>query len=374
MKFRSRVLIITGSLLIGGVERLIVDTARELLKRGNFRPAICNLSGQQELQPKIESLGCEYYSLNCRSLSKNLIATVRHVREVIKTYRPDIIHTHQFASDFCGVVGSLGLGIPVLFHLHNPQMEPLSRQIVRYILGMWLCSAFIAVTEEKALLWERQVPNSRGRVFVLHNAIDPRNLCLPPGYDRTRYRSGLGIPENAFVIGSVGRLSYEKGYDLLLQAFAQLSREIPSAFLILVGGGKEERQLKGLAQVLGIASRVKFTGYRTDVAALISLFDVFCISSRTEAFPIVALEAMYLGVPLVITDRVSAQDVLSAASLVVPPTVAGLTRGLACLANAHDERRNLALKGRILVERQFTMPLYVSRLEAIYDKVLNRRW
>jgi glycosyltransferase involved in cell wall biosynthesis len=242
---------------------------------------------------------------------------------------------------------------------------------MRYVLSKWLLSAFIAVVDEKAEELKKFMPAVKDRVYVLYNAIDPESLQLPDGYSRSSYRSRFSIPENALVVGACGRLLWEKGYDLLVKAFHMILQHVPECYLLIVGDGPEKSKLEELAAALGVADRVIFAGYRADVSAVMSTFDVFVISSYTEAFPMVALEAMCAGLPLVMTNTVSAKDVLSSASLIVSPSAPSLAEGIIYLLKNPEARKRLAAKGKALVETQFTMGTYVEKLEAIYDMVLE---
>ncbi len=366
----KKVLIISGALSLGGVERLILDTAKALIKRGNYLPTVLNLSGEGSFEDELKRSGIECVSLNQGVLRKNVMTNLRKTREFIKSRRPDIIHTHQFASDFYGGLGTLGLHIPVVSHLHNIDAESPSRQVVRTILGcLSIIDVFIATTEKK--YDELKKVLRPGRVFLLYNAFDPQNLELPKGFSKAGFRSKLSIPKNNFVIGGVGRLSREKGYDVLLSAFKNVLLEMPKTSLVLVGDGLEMDNLKELAYDLVVAANVIFTGYRKDTAALMSIFDVFVISSRMESFSLVALEAMFVGVPVIITDRLSSKDLFAPAAVTVPLSPEGMGNGIISLLGDKKKREILALKGNELVKNRFTIDAYITKVEAIYDKLLT---
>lgn len=374
---KTKVLIVTATLNFGGAERTVVDTAKALVKNKHYYPIVCSLLGGGEMQKELEGAGVEYHSLNLKSL-KNVLGNIIQVRRLIKSCRPDIIHTHQSASDFYGSVGALGLHIPVISHIQNPDMpQPFSRKIIRFLISLWLIDAFIAVVEEKAESLKQMIPSAANKLYILYNTVDPKNLALPKNFDKSSYRVKLSIPKENFVVGSVGRLSWEKGYDLLLQAFAKITKaknqEIKKSnlTLVIVGNGPEAKKLKDLAQKLEIENQVIFTGYRKDTAVLMSLFDVFVISSKLESFPLVSLEAMYLGIPVIITDRLSSKDVLSQATLVVPCSTLGLKDGIISLLENKKLRSEMSAKGRKMIEEGFTIDAYIAKLEKIYDAVLK---
>lgn len=369
MEDMKRVLIITGTLNFGGVERLIVDTAKNLLKKGNYQPIILNLSDEGELINELKNSGIEYVSLGQNHLRKNIIETLFKTRKLIKTCRPDIIHTHQFASDFYGSLGATGLNIPIIFHLHNIQLESLLQKIIRFILNKYFVNAFITTTKEETSFLKRALPSAK--IFLLYNAIDPQNLRLPEKFNEINYKGRFSISKDNLIIGAIGRLAWEKGYDLLLLAFKQVLERTPNAFLILVGDGPEEKNLKSLARNLGITERIIFTGYRTDIPSLLSIFDIFVISSRTESFSLAALEAMLMSVPVLITDRLSSKNIFAPAVLIAPLSVEGLRGEMISLLKDEKKRKMLGARGKKLVKCQFAMDGYIAKLQKIYDEIIK---
>jgi len=358
----KKVLIITGTLEYGGVQRLIVDTAKSLLKNENYYPIIYSLLNKSGLENELINSSVEYHSLNFKNL-KNVIGNIMTMRKIIKNIQPNIIHTHQFASDFYGSLGALGLNIPIVSHIHNPRGS-LSRKITRLILNRFFIDYFITTIEGK---------KRNSKCFILHNAIDPKNLILPENFSRSDYLKQFSIPENSQIIGSVGRLIPEKGYDFLLPAFKQVLDKIPNLFLILIGDGPEMEKLKNLATHLGAANRVIFTGYRKDIAALISILNVFVVSSRIESFSLVALEAMYLGIPVIITNKLLSKDIFSPAALVTNCSIEGLRHEIITLLNNQKQIEELIIKGKELVKRQFDINSYTIKLESIYNEILNNK-
>jgi glycosyltransferase involved in cell wall biosynthesis len=115
-------------------------------------------------------------------------------------------------------------------------------------------------------------------------------------------RRELGIPQDAYLVGSVGRLSEQKGFDILIDAAARAMKIAPETHLLIVGEGPLDQMLRQQAADLGIAQQVTFTGQRTDVERLLQAMDVFACSSRWEGLSTVIMEAMAAGVPIVATD------------------------------------------------------------------------
>lgn len=143
-----------------------------------------------------------------------------------------------------------------------------------------------------------------GRVTVIPNAIDTIQFA----YDseaRERLRGELGIPQNAFVVGHVGRFIYQKNHKFLLKAFAELQKTRSDAHLLLVGEGRLQKEIRRQAEAFGIQKKIIFTGARQDVNKLYSVMDVFCLPSHYEGMPVVAWEAQANGLPCLLSDVIS---------------------------------------------------------------------
>lgn len=362
------VLFMTATLEHGGVERLLVDTAKRLSKSGEYQPFVCCLFKGGALMHELQNAGISSVALNIENLRDIWKNTIR-IREVIKLVRPDIIHTNQFASDFYAALASYGCPAPLISHIHNPLAEKISRRVIRRIFGYFAIAAFVVTTETMAtkLSWIQ-----KKKLFILHNAINPENLKLPEGFDPKLFKKKLVIPANNTVIGTVGRLAWEKGYDILLPAFQKVHKKYPETSLLIIGDGPEEKRLKKLSEDLEISQHVIFTGYRNDIEKFLAIFDIMVISSRTESFSLTAIEAMFSGIPLVITDRLSTKKIFASAAIVVALSPDDLYGGIALLINNYSgERLALGKQGKLLANREFSIDKYVSGLTRIYNQILS---
>jgi glycosyltransferase involved in cell wall biosynthesis len=215
---------------------------------------------------------------------------------------------------------------------------------------------------------------SRQIVMRLADAgVDPAKITwIPNGFataedplTRSNARHLLGIPDNGPVIGWVGRLSMEKGPDVMLEALAECD---PSWRLSIVGDGRERDRLRKQASDLGIAERVIWHGLVPKAGALLSAFDVFVLSSRTEGTPIVLLEAMHAGVPIVATSVGGVPDVVSEADAILVPAEqpAMIAQALVEIRRNASAAKTRCLRARERVARSFGSAAWVAAVDAVY--------
>jgi glycosyltransferase involved in cell wall biosynthesis len=159
--------------------------------------------------------------------------------------------------------------------------------------------ALIVNSEEIRSAWLNSQRGSPAHdVYVVMNAI--REISDRRAELRARLRAQLDVPEGTLLVGGAGHLAPRKGFDLLLQAFAAAG--LPNAQLVIIGDGEHARDLRALADTLGIASTVHWPGHRDDAAEMIGGLDLFALTSHNEGMANVMLEAMAAGVPVVASD------------------------------------------------------------------------
>ena len=207
------------------------------------------------------------------------------------------------------------------------------------------------------------------------------NSIVPSEWDPTLdpgpVRAELGLPADAPVIASVSRLFRWKGHDLLIEAFAQVRRELPGARLVIVGqdypaGSGVTAELKALATRLGVGDSVLFTGQRRDVARVMVAADVFALASFEEPFGLVYAEAMALRRPVVALDNGGTPEVVEhgRTGLLSPPADAGaLAANLLTLLRDPALRRAMGAAGRARVESVFNPERMARDCERIYHSL-----
>jgi len=283
--------------------------------------------------------------------------------------RPDIVHTHGYRPDV--VDGGVGrrYGAAVVTTVHGFTGGGFKNMVYEHLQRAVLRRRDAVVAESRPLA--RQLADSGvplERLHVVRNACEP-----PPLVARVHARATLGLPSAGFVIGWVGRLSHEKGLDVLLVALAGL-RDLPVTLAVL-GDGPARAGLTALAEGAGVADRIHWCGVVPDAARVFSAFDALALSSRTEGTPIVLLEAMAAGVPVVATAVGGVPDVLPLdGGLLVPPEApAALAVALRSLFDEPEAAAARALVARARVERELAVRPWADRYRDVYHAALALR-
>lgn len=224
-----------------------------------------------------------------------------------KKYR--IVHAHLSTMSVFPLFAAWRAGVPVrICHNHTTAYwgEGL-KTLLKYILRPFnkvFATDYFACGETAGRWMYGDRCFDAGKVTVMPNAIDTEKFAFDPEA-RITLRNEFGIPQDAFVVGHVGRFMYQKNHSFLIDIFTELQKEEPDARLLLIGEGELMGQIQEKVQRLGIEKSVIFTGPRKDVNKLYSVMDVLCLPSFYEGMPVVAWEAQANGLPCAFSDKVS---------------------------------------------------------------------
>ncbi len=207
---------------------------------------------------------------------------------------------------------------------------------------------------------------------VIYNGIEVETFSHQT--KRKELRQTLGVQENEIVVGTVGRLHRQKAQDILLQAFKKVLDQHPNVRLWIVGEGELRSGLERLAHDLGIGERVNWLGGRTDIPELLSAMDVFVLSSLWEGQPIVLLEAMASGKPVVATNVDGIPEIVEngkSGLLVEAGEVGPLALAMEQLILHPQLREEFAARGKDRISEEFTARHMAGRIAQLYRSSLN---
>lgn len=285
------------------------------------------------------------------------------VARVLSTTGAHVLHTHGYRSDVMdGPVARQG-GVPHVVTLHGFTGGSWRGRFYEWLQVRAAVRADATIVVSSAI--ERRVRAAGGgaRVRLIRNAMRPPHLSM----HRDAARQALGLPSDIPVVGWVGRLSIEKGPDLLVEALAQLRGE---AHVVVIGDGSMRQSLQDRVGQLGMSSRVTFAGLRANAAELFGALDLLALTSRTEGTPMVLLEAMWAGVPIVATSVGGVPDILGHDDAwLTTPEAGAIASALDAALIDPEARRTRAAHAVARVQRTHDVDSWIAAHAAIYREV-----
>jgi glycosyltransferase involved in cell wall biosynthesis len=284
---------------------------------------------------------------------------VAHIR-AIRSFRPDIVHANLSSPWSCqyaiAAAALTGRSAVAVYQLPVPALS--ARQRLAKRLTSVRVDLHVGVGERTSREIESLVGLGAGSVRTVHNGVP--DVAVEP----------MPRPRPGPIIGAVGRLEPQKGFDVLLRAL----RDVEDVTLVLIGDGSEREQLRSLAGSLELDDRIVWQDWSDDVRSYLPAFDVFVLPSRFEGFPLVVLEALLAETAVVATNVGSVAEAVrheETGLLVRADNAAALAAALRRLLADADLRRNLGRRGRRLVLDRFTAQHMARSFAAIYDELVR---
>jgi glycosyltransferase involved in cell wall biosynthesis len=363
--------------LWAGAEVQITSLLRALRSYADLRLSAVVLN-EGRLMDELRMLGIPVTLLDESRLGSFEIFTAlkSHFRRV----RPDVIHSHRYKEQILSVFAAKLTHNPIVIQTYHGLEENLRGVAALKMTGYtWLntittnllAQGAIGVSEDIAARLRRRLPFARVR--CIRNGLDIEGVVS--SVDATQLRQELGIPPDAFVVGSVGRLMPIKGIEYLIKGFGLLMRddEVKSNRLIIVGDGPLRISLHQLAKEHGVAEQTMFLGERRDVYDLMRTFDVVVLPSLHEGVPMVLLEAMAIGVPIVASEVGGIPEVVAdgkEATLIPPQDPQAIVRVLRTLRNSTVLRERMVEAARRRVKAKFSICNTAGLVRDLYRELL----
>ena len=354
----------SGLRCLAGTEKHVLDISAGLARHGHAVTLACHHDCL--LTQRATELGLQRITLEIRSVHdwKQLPRFVHAMADKF-----DVVHTHSPLDYLVPALAGRLSGIPaVVMTRHMP--NPFASRCNAYICAPLLYDRIIAVSDfiRRVLIESGARPE---RVDVVPNGIDPID---PDPVADPRLREALGIPQDAILIAAAGRMSAEKGFDILLKAVGELNVAGIAVYCAIFGEGGTLEQLRKLASELQIDSRVRLPGFRTDVHDLWRAADIAAMPSLcSESFGYAALEALSAGCAVVASSVGALPEVLcsEAAIMTQPGDVKGLAAAIRALVLAPGVRNRMRHAARQRASL-FTLEASVAGVERVYASVLRR--
>lgn len=310
----------------GGIEAVVMNYYRHIDREHVQFDFYINRSSRFPQREELERLGAGIYLIPPYS---HPISYVRALRRAFKERQYAIVHAHLNTMSVFPLLAAKLAGVPVrICHNHstaNPK-EGL-RTVLKYLLRptnkLFSTHWFACGVSAGRWMYGSKAVDT-GRVTVMPNAIDAARFAYDDAA-RMRLRRELGLGEDDFVIGHVGRFTFAKNHKYLIDVFTQLCESAVNARLLLIGEGELEDEIRSLTAAYGLEDHVIFTGARHDVYKLYSAMDVFVLPSQYEGVPVVCIEAQANGLPCVCSEYISCEVDMSNECWHLPVTVEAIS-------------------------------------------------
>ncbi len=373
-----RILYILPSLLHGGAETLVGQWARYLQAAGH-EVEICTLYAAGPLAPPLERLGIQVWNLNhdpgiaaYRLRRKYDPRLARALRQVVRRGGYEVVHAHLFPGlVYTALVSFLERGQPYVYSEHSVwnrrRSLPLLKRVDHVLYGRY--QRILPVSEAVGQALRGWLPDLEGRIRVTPNTVNVEQFVFSP-QEKQEARRQLGLRENERVVLYAGRMVEAKGPDLLACALEHLEGRVRQPLRVLFAGeGPLKAEVRRRCLSLPPHLRVDLLGNRDDIPLLLSLADVVALPSRWEGLPMILLEAMASGTPVLAASVGGIPEVLQHGEsgwLVKPKDPAALAHGLLCLLEDRGLRERLRDNALQVFERRFSPQVTMPRLLEIY--------
>jgi glycosyltransferase involved in cell wall biosynthesis len=379
------VLYVIDSLAPGGAESSLAAIAPHYAARG-VRLDVGFFHDRPGVGDRLQAAGAGLHHLGSAG---GRIAWARRARGLVRSLAPDLVHTTLFEADVAGRVAGVTAGVPVVSSLVNPEYGPeqfadprLKWYKLRAAQAVDVLTArgvrrFHSISRYVADVMAPRLLISRRRVEIVPRGRDPRALGERSPGRGADARARIGISDDDILVFAAARQEHQKGLDILLEAFARVSRDVPEARLVIAGReGDQSALLRESVTRLGLTGSARFLGARPDVLDLICAAEVFVAPSRWEGLGSVLLEAMGLEAPIVASDLPAIGEMVrdGESAILVPPEDP-VALGDAITSMLRDRAHATALAAAALEEfrRRFTIERVADQMVSFYEAAVATR-
>jgi glycosyltransferase involved in cell wall biosynthesis len=391
----GKILFLNHTAKVSGAERVLLVILRNL-DRTHFLPCVgCPAGPLADACAEIDVPVVPLPEIHARFTSNPLqllrsigsaLGSVSAFRRSLRDVRPDIVHANTVRAGLIAALASLGLGIPVVWHLHD--MLPRSRfgNLIR--LFAYRLRAVSAIAVSRASEASFRIPSAERRIrnfpiTVIHNSVDTVRYH-PDSRARTRIREELALTPDDVAVGIVAQLTRRKKQLELIRAFADHAAAMPRVHLILVGSPlftADDRafaaEIHALVAAAGTLGRqVHLLGERRDIPELLAAMDIVALNSAAEPFGLALAEGLATEVPAAAPARDGFLEVVdhNVTGLLSPPDdVGALIANIGRLAADPAMRARMGLAGRAQMVERFSEARQVAAMHSFYLRLAGRR-
>jgi glycosyltransferase involved in cell wall biosynthesis len=372
-----RILYIIGGGEFGGAEQHLLSLVKSL-DPTQYKPHVA-VFYDAEFAARVRALHVPVTVLG-PGKSYLILSGLGEVRRLIRTLRPEIIHTHGVRANLVGRLANRLEGSPcrLITTVHSVLALDYPVAWKRWLfarLEEWTSryvDHFILVSHAMERDFRRKIPSER--ISVIHNAIElPAERPVRGGF--SSLREELGLPQEAVLVGTVARMHPVKGHIYLIQAIRELAPSFPQVHYVWIGGGELRAELEKQVRLAGLQDVIHFLGVRKDVPALLPQLDLFVLPSISEGLSVAILEAMAAGVPVITTAVGGSPEIVAdqVDGILVPAQSPAALAEAIREALSHPERmKKMGLLGQEKVYREFSTERLLAQTTALYRQIGRR--
>ena len=359
---------------VGGGESYVMDLTQNL-NNAKFTSTVLAFTPGEMVQ-RLQKLGVDVHVIEVKFPGSKHGA----VKRLIKERNIDIIHAHGTKAGLFMLLIRLFSKLPFIYTIHGfsyhegqSKLSYWLRQQFEKLLNM---AAHKTILGSYANCHQGRQELALENTTVIQNAISLDRLREKEANAQPLSREELGIPAAAFLVTYLARVTLQKNPEVLMEAFAKLLKNVPSAYLLMVGDGELLDTCKALAKQYGYEDKVHFAGQQTDVSAYLNLADVYVLPSLWEVLSLSLMEAMALAVPCVASDIDSNKELIKEGEngyLFKLGDAVSLSQTLTKVYAQPEERKLMAQAGKDLIVQHFTFERIGVMHQSLYQQIINQR-
>ncbi|KHE92950.1 MAG: glycosyltransferase family 4 protein [Candidatus Scalindua rubra] len=379
---KHNLLYVFDNMEFGGGERVFAQIINRLSSKKYKIIVACLPTGA--FIKKIEGSGAQIKSVDMRNRFNP--GVIWQLSSLIKREGVDIVHSQGARADFFARVAAKLAGAPVVVSTVPMPVKGFDVSPIRKLIytafnrfSERFVDRFMVVSDalEKMMIEQHKIDPQR--VVKIYNGIEKEEYCISDEeimLGRLKFRMESGLGEDVPVIGVIGRLVWQKGFEYFIEAIPEVLKKFKEARFLLVGVGELKDVLEAKCKRLKLGDKIIFTGFRNDIKDILASIDVFVMPSLLEGLPMILLETMAMAKPIVATDIDGIKEVLynGEMGLLVPPKdPKALSGAIVDMLVHRDKAYQMGMAARKIVKGKFEVDIMVQKVEDVYEELLQLR-
>lgn len=314
------------------------------------------------------------------------IADLKSIIELYKLFKkekPDIVHTHTAKAGMVGRLAAFLARVPVRIHTYHGHVfsgyfTPLKTKMfimIERFLALISTKIIVISEKQKSEICNKYKISPREKVAIIRLGFDMENYDSLEKY-KNYWRKKFNIPNNAPIVGIIGRLTAIKNHKLFLQIANEIYNKINNVHFLIIGDGELKNELKNEINELSLKPNIHFTGWITDIPLLYSDIDILLLTSLNEGTPVAIIEAMHYGIPAVSTNVGGVSDLIKNGEngfVVNSFNPEDFSPVILKLLDNPKLRRKIGNAGQSFIKEKFSAKRLISDLDQLYRQLLIKR-